>query len=215
MAFFPSTKLDRQPLVVARRVAATVTPAERLIALSSWMMVLGTIRFLCVFADYVSAFSSACRFEPVSLRMVGHFFAENQPVLALSGAWPLLIGTLLRRARWPELLPAASVTFLILALGGVLEVTAEWNQSRGDGITVGSFHLTRRALLNPTLADVTLGLLGAGQLVAEFATALRGLQLGHSSARPAGRSRRFRQAGARTAHGLDGSPCIPLSDSSS
>ena len=30
-------------------------------------------------------------------------------------------------------------------------MTAEWNQSRGDGITFGSFHLTRRVLLRVPL----------------------------------------------------------------
>ena len=42
-----------------------------------------------------------------------------------------------------------------------------------EGITFGSFHLTRLAFLNPTASDVTLGLLGAGQLLIEFATVVR------------------------------------------
>jgi tetratricopeptide (TPR) repeat protein len=146
---------------------------ERLIALSSWMMVLGTIRLVCTFADYVGALINASRFDRVSLAMLGKFVEENQPILALSVAWPLVIGLLLRRARWPELLPASAVTFLILSLGGVVELFAELNRALGDGVTVGSFHLTRRALSHPTLSDVALGLLGAGQLLIEFATAVR------------------------------------------
>jgi tetratricopeptide (TPR) repeat protein len=179
MELFPSIKLRRQALAAPGNDRTFRLNEDRLIAVSSWMMVLGTIRFLCGFADYLNAFLGASRFEPVSLRMLGRFFEENQPVLAISVGWPLLIAIVVRRTRWPELLLAAGVTFSILALGGVLEVIAEWNYARGDGITVGSFQLTRRALLHPTLSDLTLGLLGASQLMAEFATALRCLQLAH------------------------------------
>ena len=180
MEFFPSIKLNRQRRVVATDARAICLSEDKLIALSSWMMVLGTIRLLCVFADYASAFANALRFEPMSLRMLSRFFEENQPVVAISAAWPLLIAILVRRNRWPDCYSGRRRHILILALGGLLEVVAEWNQSRGDGITVASFHLTRRALLKPTLADVTLGLLGASQLIAEMATAFRSLQLAHA-----------------------------------
>jgi hypothetical protein len=180
MQLNPSVQVDRHQIAVVVGESAPRPTDERLIALSSWMMVLGTIRFVCIFADTASAFLGAYKFEPVSMRMLSKFAEENQMVLALSVAWPLLIAIALRRVRWPEILPAAGITFLILSLVGVLEVMAGWNHSRIDGIVFGSFHLTRRALLNPTLADVTLGLLGLGQLVFECATGLRALQLAHT-----------------------------------
>jgi tetratricopeptide (TPR) repeat protein len=181
MEFIPSMKVDRHPLAGQGCDRVATLNGDRLLALSSWIMVLGTVRFLCAFADYLSAFLSAYRFEPVSLRMLSRFIEENQPVIALSVVWPLVIGIALRRTRWPELLFASGVTFLILSLGGALELIAGWSHARGDGITVGSFQLTRRALLHPTFSDVTLGLLGATQLVLECATALRCLQMAHSN----------------------------------
>ena len=42
---------------------------ERLIALSSWMMILGTIRVICTFADLVSAFLIETRLESVSMQV--------------------------------------------------------------------------------------------------------------------------------------------------
>ena len=77
------------------------------------------------------------------------------------------------------MLPAAGFTFLILAFVGVLELTAEWKQASGDGVTLGSFRLTRRAFVHPTLSDLTLGVLGLSQLLAECATAVQCLVWAH------------------------------------
>ena len=60
-----------------------------------------------------------------------------------------------------------------------MESIAEWNHATADGITFGSFHLTRAAFLEPTVSDLTLGLLGASQLLIEFATAVLCLLLSH------------------------------------
>jgi tetratricopeptide (TPR) repeat protein len=145
---------------------------ERLVELSSWMMILGTIRLVCSLADYASAFLEATRSTPASLRMLSGFFQENNPLFLLCSAWPLALGAALRRTRWRELLPAAAATFLILAIGGVMEWTAEWTHSRGDWLTVGSFRLTRRAFSHPTLPEAMLVLLGTTQLLFELATAV-------------------------------------------
>ena len=171
---------------------------ERLIALSSWMMILGTIRVICTFADLVSAFLNATRLESVSLQMLSNFVEANQPFLALGVVWPLFLGIMVRRTRWPELLPAAGVSFLILSIGGLMESIAEWNHANADGVTFGSFHLTRLAFVNPTLSDVTLGLLGAGQLLIEFATALRCLLLSHHLRGSRAQAARVEQAGGRS-----------------
>src|SRR5262249_51573909 len=69
------------------------------------------------------------------------------------------------------------VTFLILSIGGVLALTADWNQSDEKWMTLGSFHVARHALLRPGLTDAMLGLLGAAQLVLEMWTAVRAIQL--------------------------------------
>ncbi len=181
MEFIPPLKLDRSSYGVEGCDRAAILNEERLIALSSWMMILGTIRVICTFADLLSAFLIETRLESVSMQILSTFVEANQPILALGVVWPLFLGIMLRRTRWPELLPAAGVCFLILSIGGLMESIAEWNRANADGVTFGSFHLTRLAFVNPSLSDVTLGLLGAGQLVIEFATALFCLLLSHHS----------------------------------
>ncbi len=200
MEFFPSMKLDRSSIGVERSDRAAVLYEERLIALSSWMMILGTIRVTCTFADLVSAFLRETRLESVSMQVLSNFVQTNQPFLALGVVWPMILGIMVRRTRWPELLPAACVSFLILSIGGLMETMAEWNHANADGVTIGSFHLTRLAFLKPSLSDVTLGLLGAGQLLIEFATALLCLPLSRhlrGSRAPAAYS--SKQDGARRA----------------
>ncbi len=150
---------------------------ERLIELSSWMMVLGTIRLVCVIADYATALIERSRFDSWSFRMLGRFVHENHPIIVLSAAWPLLLGLALRRTRWPELLRAAGATFLILSIGGVLEMTAELSHTQGGSVTLGTFHLPRRAFSRPNLADLMLGVLGATQLLLELGTGVRALVL--------------------------------------
>jgi tetratricopeptide (TPR) repeat protein len=177
MEFIPAMKPDPSSSSVERSDRAAALDDERLIALSSWMVILGTIRVICTFADLVSAFFNATRLESVSMRMLSNYVEANQPLLALGVFWPLFLGIVVRRARRPELLPAAGVSFLILSIGGVLESIAESSYSTVNGVTVGSFHLRRLAFRDPTLSDVTLGLLGASQLMLEFGTALRCLLL--------------------------------------
>ena len=177
MEFITSTARDGSSIGVEQCDRAAALNEERLIALSSWMMILGTVRVICTFADLVKAFLIETRLESVSMRVLSNFVEANQPFLALGVVWPLFLGIMLRRARWPELLPAAGVSFLILSIGGLMESIAEWNHTNAEGVTIGSFHLSRHAFLNPTISDVPLGLLGAGQLLIEFTTALYCLHL--------------------------------------
>jgi tetratricopeptide (TPR) repeat protein len=179
MEFIASLKPDRSSIGVERSDRASALYDERLISLSSWMVILGTIRVICTFVDLVSAFLNAYQLESLSMRMLSNFVEANQPFLALGVVWPLFLGIVVRRTRWPELLTAAGVSLLILSISGLLESTAEWNHANADAVTFGSFHLSRLAFLNPTLSDVTLGLLGASQLVLEFGTALCCLRLSH------------------------------------
>jgi tetratricopeptide (TPR) repeat protein len=89
----------------------------------------------------------------------------------------LILAIMLRRTRWPQLLPAAAATFLFLSMSGIIELSVEWSSAKGYGTMVGAFHLTRRAFLNPKVSDAALGTLGATQLLLEFATGLRVIPL--------------------------------------
>jgi len=177
MEFIPPIERGRRSIAEDAYDRGSTMPVERLIELSSWMMVLGTIWLTCTFADYVGTFLEASRAQPITYRMLSRFTEQNNPVVALCAAWPLLLGMALRRTRWLELLPAAAATFLILSIGGAIELSAEWSHARGSGVTIGSFHLTRRAFIHPTLSDVSLGILGATQLLLELATAVRAILL--------------------------------------
>jgi hypothetical protein len=161
MGLIPTIPLDGRSLASGRRLPHWTGTAGKVIELGSWMMVLGTIRLICAVADYARAYLEATRLEPMSFRRLGTFFQENHPVVLIGAAWPLILGLALRRTRWPELLKAGAVTFLILSVGGILAITADWNHSLGRGITVGSFRIARPGLGLLGLSDVMLGLLGA------------------------------------------------------
>jgi tetratricopeptide (TPR) repeat protein len=177
MGLIPTILLEGRSLAHRQRLPHSVSSAEKVIELSSWMMVLGTIRLICAVADYAQAYLEATRLEPLSLRRLGWFFQENHPIVVLGAAWPLILGLVLRRTRWPELLKAGAATFLILSIGGILALTAGWNQSLERWITVGSFRMPRPGLGDLSVSDVMLGLLGATQLVLEFGTAVRAIHL--------------------------------------
>src|SRR4051794_17024770 len=129
MGLIPMIPLAGHSVAHPRPAADSASSAEKVIELSSWVMVLGTIRLICAAADYANAYLEASRLESMSLRRLGWFFQENHPIVALGAAWPLILGLALRRTRWPELLKAVAITFLILAIGGVLAMTADWNHS--------------------------------------------------------------------------------------
>ena len=148
-------------------------PVERLLVLSSWMMALGTVRLVCMIADYAGALIEATRVEPLTMRTLSRVSQEIHPIVAVSAAWPLILAIMLRRTRWPQLLPAAAATFLFLSLSGIIELSVQWGGAKGYGTMVGGFHLTRRAFVNPKVSDVALGTLGATQLLLEFVTGLR------------------------------------------
>ncbi len=179
MELVPAMGDDRHSNVNRQRDRASTTIHERLIALCSWLMVIGTIRIVCAFANYLTAFVDLFRQGPLTPSTLSRFADENSPIVALCIVWPLVLGIALRRTRWPQLLLAAGVTLLILSLGGILELTTERMYTRGSEFIVGSFSLTRRALLNPHVSDVALILMGTIQLLIELVTALRALLLFH------------------------------------
>ena len=118
----PPMSLDRR-FAPEQAIDQVSTPAdERLIALSSWMMVLGTVRLVCMLADYAGAFAEAVRVEPITLRTFSRLAEEIHPVVAVSSAWPLILAIALRRTRWPQLVPATAAAFLVLSIGGMFEL---------------------------------------------------------------------------------------------
>ena len=173
----PPMELDRPfgALQPDDRVSSPST--DRIIELSSWMMVLGTVRVVCMLADYLGAFADALRVEPFTMRTLSRVAEEIHPVVAISSAWPLFLAVALRRTRWLQLVPAAAATFLVLPIGGFLELWVQWGHARAYGCMVGSFHLTRRAFLSPNASDFVLGGVGAIQLGLELVTALRAILL--------------------------------------
>ena len=112
---------------------------ERLLELCSWMMVLGTVRLICMLADYVGAFAEAIRVEPFTMRMLSRLSDEIHPIVAVSAAWPLILAIVLRRTRWPQLLPAAAATFLVLSIGGMIELSVQWGQREATAAWLAHF----------------------------------------------------------------------------
>ena len=173
-----------RPMRLVRRSSAAQThvhnstlSADHLVELSSWMMVLGTVRLVCAFADYAGSFLVQWRGDSLPFEIARTYTQDDQPIVGLCAAWPLLLALAVRRKRWPELLPAAAATFLILSIGGGVALGAESIQKRATEITIGSFHLATRAFKQPTISDVSLIVLGVIQLLAEFATAVRAVLL--------------------------------------
>ncbi len=148
-----------------------------IVSLGSWMAILGAIRLVCAVAEYATAYREALGSGPGGPWRLAEFLRQNPPVFALIGAWPLAMGLLLMRTRWPELVKAGALTFLILSIGGVLTATSDWGQSPHRWIAIGSFRVSRGALLRLAPAAVAPALAGAFQLLLELATALRAVVL--------------------------------------
>jgi tetratricopeptide (TPR) repeat protein len=179
MQLIPSMELNRRTTASKDQGSAALAATDRLIELSSWMMVLATARLVCSVADYTSTFLESMQGNALSLRFLSRYFQENQPFFALGIVWPLILAVALRKTRWPELLKAIATTFLVLSCCGLLESVAVWAHTRSTHLTVGSFHFPRRALQNPFFSEVVLCLLGTSQLLLEFGVSVWSLHLAH------------------------------------
>ena len=152
---------------------------ERLIELSSWMMVIGTVRIICAFADYLVAFLDAFRRGPVAPGALSPIrrreFADRRALHCLA------VGVGGRTA------PHAVAAIVARGRRDTLDTLA----GRGFGIDRPVVLLARgrshcrlippdaARFLNPRVSDVALILMGAIQLLIEFATAMRALLLFH------------------------------------
>ena len=171
MGFTTTTELE--PRLIAHRepVVRTSSTAEKIRVLGTWMVILGTVRLVCAIADYVILGLESTRVEPMSMSRWSWFFYENNPTFLLGAAWPLLLGLALRRTQWLELLKPGALTFLILSIGNVVTMVADWSDHHASGIAIGSFHVSLSALASTTVPAILLSLLGGTQLLLEFATA--------------------------------------------
>jgi tetratricopeptide (TPR) repeat protein len=177
MKLVPGLELFHGSIAGQPRARTETARVDRLVEMGSWMIVLGTIRLVCSSVDLAGEMVEAYRVDPVWSRMIGRFVQEHHPIIALTFVWPLLLGLALRKTRWPQLLPAAAITFLILSIGGILALTAGWSSGQTDGLLIGSFHISRRVFFHAAISDVSLVILGLTQLAMELATALRALWL--------------------------------------
>jgi tetratricopeptide (TPR) repeat protein len=165
--------------------------SARIIHLSSWMMVLGTVRLVCALGDAVNAFLEMNRGAIPSLRVLGRFLQVNPPAILLGMSWPLILGLILRKTAGRAYLLAGAVTFFILSLGGIVNLVEGLALRPDWSILIGSFSLSRWALLHFGTTAMIRALMGAIQLTLELATAFTAWNLALSlrSAPPADVSR--------------------------
>ncbi len=140
--------------------------------LSSWMLILGTVRLLCMLGDYARSYGEISRGVLVSLSVISRFVQTNPPAVLLGFAWPLMLGLILRRTRLWIFLPAAAVTFFILSLGGWLTLVAGFWMTADSHIAFGSFEVFRGNLFQFRPGSLAKAIMGLVQLVLELATAV-------------------------------------------
>jgi len=104
--------------------------AIRFLRLSSWMMILGTVRLVAALGDYGSSFLDISPSWYPSLSVITGFFHENPLAVLLGSAWPLILGLSLRKTASRGFLVAGAVTFFILSLGGFLNLLSAMNGTR-------------------------------------------------------------------------------------
>ena len=176
------------------------TQARAVASLGSWMVGLGVIRLAFAIAGYAQAWREAWASGEIASQGWAEFFNENAPVSVLINGWPLLLGLALRRTRWPELVKASALTFLILSVGGVLSAMADWSRDSSRWIAIGSFHVPHAAWGRVGAAAMAPVLAGAAQWLLEFATAVWALRLAFRLP-DGGHPGEDRRAGARRSRG--------------
>ncbi len=183
--------------------------AIRLLRLSSWMTILGTVRLVAALGDFFSSFLDFAPSWNPSLSVITGFFRENSLAILLGSAWPLIVGLSLRKTASRGFLVAGAVTFFVLSLGGILNLLAAiYLRSGNSMLSIGSFTSTRASLLHLNPAAVIRALMGAVQLTLEMATAVAAWGLSRSVPRhPASKS----AAAGESRRGLVGRLAIYLS----
>jgi tetratricopeptide (TPR) repeat protein len=177
------------------------TVRNRILQLSSGMMILGTVRFICAFGDYATSYLETSR-SSLSWRVLSRFLQENPPAVVLGFAWPLALGIILQRTGRGIFLKAAAVTFLVMSVGGIVAMITGLTLRSDWQVFFGSFHVPRGMLSSPRPAAVARAIMGSAQLLLEFGTAawawtlsrqLRGLPEAEGSGPSSGSSRNLLQ----------------------
>ena len=153
---------------------------ERILEVSGWMMILGTVRLICAFGAYLGSFLDGLGVAGPSLGALGRYLQDNPPIVVLGSSWPLILGLILRRTRNRGLLVAAAVTFFILSLGGILGIAARLILRTDPTIVFGSFDVSRWGLRHLNPASLAQALLGSIELALELATAAAAWALAHA-----------------------------------
>ena len=144
---------------------------DRIIQLSSWMMILGTVRLVCALGDYATTYLEVSR-GTYSWRMISRFLQENPPAVVLGFAWPLALAIILQRTGRAIFLKAAALTFLVLSAGGIIALIAGLTLRSDWQVFFGSFHVNRGMLSSPRPATVAKAIMGSLQLLLELGTAV-------------------------------------------
>lgn len=147
------------------------------VALGTWMAMLGAVRLVCEAADYAGACGAAMSSGLIAGRGWSWFLLENSPAFVVLGAWPLVLGLALRRTGWRDLARAGALTLLVLSVGGLLTAVADWSQHSAHRIAIGSFRVPRSDWNRLTTVGIAMGIAGATQLLVELATAAWALVL--------------------------------------
>ena len=153
---------------------------DRILEVSSWMMILGTARLICAFGAYVGSFLDGAGTVAPTIDALIRYLQDSPPMAVLGASWPLLLGLLLRRTRNRGFLLAAAITFFILSLGGALVVAARMLMRSDPTILFGSFEVSRWGLRHGKLASMVQALLGSVELALELATAVAAWSLAHA-----------------------------------
>lgn len=169
MGSIVASELDLGRLVGASGASDQESP--RILQLSSWIMVLGTVRLVCAVGDYASAFLVMNGTAWPRLELVTRYLQENSLPILLATSWPLLLGLGLRRIGGSIYLAASALTFLVLSLGGILQIAEGLSLRHDPRLVIGSFTVFRYALLRCSAADLVRASMGTVQLTLELATA--------------------------------------------
>jgi tetratricopeptide (TPR) repeat protein len=154
----------------------------RIVQISSWMMILGTIRLISTMGAYGSSLLEVSHFRVPSLRLLTYFFQEYPPAFALGFAWPLVVALILRRTSSHVFLRASAITFFILSLGGFLNLMTGLLFRTDSQVLVGSLSVSRWALLQLHGAALLRASIGLAQMTLELLVARSAWMLANSSA---------------------------------
>jgi tetratricopeptide (TPR) repeat protein len=145
---------------------------KRIFELGSWMMILGTSRLMCAFAVYVNDLLEFTRHAWPSSTLLVLFAQVNSPIIILAAGWPLILGIIVRRTRSRWYLGASVLTFVVLSAIGIVTLLTGVFLKTAPTIVIGSFTVSRHALLHFLPADMIRALLGIVQLTLELATGM-------------------------------------------